>query len=316
MDLTLYGICFKMNGGPELLEYAAKNVPIPVTVMQQVMDQVGSVTQEELGFAKRLADNWKKAFNEKVSLVMDVAEDGGYEIICTVPDELLESVSILTGLEDSKIVEEYTSEYLKSVCGIKAEVISVDVDSHEGAVLASVPDVGFDIGDLGTEPEGPAFEDIATFGMDGDMEISQKASESGTETFDMLSGMPAEAGEIPEAVPPFEEQGFAQDIGYREDTASDMEDSVLEGMEYQEEDAGYQKEDMPSDMEGYSDAGYMDEAPFDQEEAGYVEEEPVYAEDSGDSGDVMKNAMVNIYTELVGNIRDRKLDERLNLRIG
>ena len=39
MDMKLCGICFKLRGGPDLLDYVQSNTAIPVDVMGQVMEQ-------------------------------------------------------------------------------------------------------------------------------------------------------------------------------------------------------------------------------------------------------------------------------------
>ena len=95
MNMKLYGICFKLRGGPDLLDHVQENEPVPVEMMGQVMDQIGSLTEEEINFAKLLAEDWKKAFSERVPLTMAVADDKGYDITCSVPDELVVLVSIV-----------------------------------------------------------------------------------------------------------------------------------------------------------------------------------------------------------------------------
>lgn len=297
MDMKLCGICFKLRGGPDLLDYVQSNTAIPVDVMGQVMEQMASVTPEELAFAKKLDSDWKKAFVEKVPLTMTVTEDGGYDITCTVPDELMAAARLVTGFENEKIIEEYAAAHLKDVCGIDADILSVDsVKENEPAVakVAPVPmqaRQGFDISDLGAEPEAevPVFEDVSEFaGMDMDIPIPamQEApvSEPAAEPV-----MEAEPEAEPEEVSGFEEYEeepeFADDNAFGEEGIA-LEEGYPEGEEAYGEDEGYQEEDIPADEEA-------------------VDEESV-----------MNDAMSGIYRELVGNIKDRKLDERLGLKIG
>lgn len=292
MNLKLYGICFKLRGGPDLLDYVQSNTPVPVDMMGQVMDQVGSVTREELDFAAKLDSDWKKAFNERVPFTMGVAENGGYEITCTVPDGLLDVVRLTQGMPDEKIVEAYTASYLKDVCGIDADIISVDMEQENVSVGYEVPagNRGFDLSDLTAEPEEPTLDDISEF--------------DGT---DIPVDMPEAEAPAAEGIPAAEES---------------VMDGPDEGQEYPDGEPEYPDEEEPE---------YPDEDPeYPDEESEYPDgEEPEYPDEEepaagpgveegmhgGSAGDV-QDAMTNIYTELVGNIRDRKLDERLGIKIG
>lgn len=293
MNLKLYGICFKMRGGPDLLDHVQTGMPVPVDIMEQVMTQMGTVTPDEMAFAEKLDKDWKKAFNERVPLLMAVAPNGGYDITCTVPDELLRTVNTLTGMENGKIVEEYTASYLKSVCGVDATVISVDVEKEASVQATAEKAQGFDLSDLGDNPEGPAFEDISEF---GDIEIAMAE--------------PA----IPIEEPVVEEPAA-------EPVMEDMVEDLVEE-EPEAKETAYVGNDIPIE-EGYPE---NEELPYDDAyEDGYEEdpetadayEEEVSEQDAPESEeDVYQNAVKNIYTELVGNIREKKLDERLGLKIG
>lgn len=271
MNLKLYGICFKMRGGPDLLDYIQDNKPVPVDMMEQVMTQMGFITQDELAFAEKLDNDWKKAFNERVPLLMGVAADGGYDITCSVPDELLATVGVLTGMKDEKIVEEYTQSYLKNVCGVDASIISVDMEKGDDIEVKAEKQQGFDLNDLGAVPEEPAFEDISEFG-DIDVEIDSPApavEEPIPEEAEYSGEMPADE----------EEPGFEED--------------------YSGEEGFPEPED-----EAYEEESYGEEP------------EPEQAADAGNANMEVSEAVKNIYTEFVGNIKDRKLDERLGLKIG
>ncbi len=288
MNLKLYGICFKMRGGPNFLEYVQKGESVPVNMMEQVMARMESITKEEMDFAKKLETDWKKAFNERIPILMNIAKDGSYDITCTVPDELLSVVNILYGLENEKIVEEYTADYLKNVCGIDAAIISVDVEKETaGAVKAEKP-VGFDLSDLGISPEEPAFEDVSKFAAAEILEDTDKEP--------AMEEPAAFDGEM--------------DEGYEEAPDEELLANVSPEEDYPEEDY---PEDIPDEMPDYPEE---DEMP-DEEEAepenmdgeGNEEEQP-----SGE--DAYTDALKDIYTDLVGNIKEKKLDERLGLKIG
>lgn len=289
MDLTLYGICFKMRDSLNLLDYVQSGKPVPIEIMQQVMDQMSSVSKEEIDFAEKMRDNWKKAVNERVPMLMGVAADGGYEITCNMPNELLETIHILTGLEDSKIVEEYTADYLKNVCGIDASIISVDVENADVLKVEAEADIqeGFNIGDLDEEPEGPAFEDVTTFGeMDTEMGEAPAVKEAPTLATPVVAPQP----EIPVEEPAFEEDEPAFEEGYMD-----------EGELPYEEEVSYEEP-------------VMEEEPVIEEPA--VEEELEAEEPAEDPEAAVGAAMAGIYKELIINIKDKKLDERLGLEIG
>lgn len=260
MNLKLYGICFKMRGGPDLLDYVQTNSPVPVDIMAQVMDQAGSITRDEMAFAEKLDNDWKKAFNERVPLLMGVAPDGGYDITGTVPDELLDTVHTLTGMENGAIMEEYTANYLSEVCGIDAEIISVDMEHVESTPLsAAMPVQGFSLSDLDAVPDDPAFEDVSEIG--------------GMETGPVpMQEIPDE--EAPEGIP-YGEEGIPAEEGYPEDR----------------------------------------EFPYPEEEPHEGEERPGEAEEAPGNS-TYAQALAGIYTDLVSNIKDRRLDERLGLTIG
>lgn len=283
MNLKLFGICFKMRGGPDLLDYIQTNTAVPVEVMEQVMSQMGSITQEEMDYAEKLDTDWKKAFNERVPLIMNIADNGGYDISCTVPDELLNTIHVLTGMENEKIVEEYTADYLLNVCGIDAPITSVDVEQVEIPVTKEAPvQQGFDLNDLGAMPDEPAFEDVSEIsGMDmEDTNVSAPATAVAT---------PAQEEEEPE---------------YEDEIPEDIPE------EYVSDDDAYIGEDVPIE-EGYPEGeGFPDDG-----EENYEEETP--EEDvTKAAGNEYNQALTNIYSELVTNIKEKKLDERLGLQIG
>lgn len=273
MNLKLYGICFKVRGGPDLLDYVQTNTPVPVDIMEQVMTQMNSITQEEKDFAEKLDNDWKKALNERVPLLMSIAPHGGYDITCDVPDELLNTVRLLHGMENEKIVEEYTASYLKDVCGVDVNIISVDVEQGEEVQVKTEIQQGFDLSDLGADPDEPTFEDVSQFtDMDADIPVPAPAVRSAAE------------------------QPKAEETAYEESVPE--EDDIL------------LKEDYP-DSEEFPDA---DEEFYEDEPQEDEEQEDVPQEVSKE--DIYKDAVKNIYKELVGNIREKKLDERLHLQIG
>lgn len=284
MNMKLYAICFKMRGGPDVLDLIQTKTPVPVDMMEQVMALMDSVTPEETAFAEKLDTDWKKAFNERVPLLMTIAADGGYDISCEVPDELLSTVSILYGMEPERIVEEYTADYLKNVCGVHADIISVDMEKVErDAPTVTGKIKGFDLSDLAAVPEKPAFENVSEF--------------MGMET---VSPAPAPVAAAYEE-PAFEEPAFEEPA---------FEEPAFEEPAYEE--PGMDDMDAEPGMEGSVDDGIPD----DMEEAMNGGEMPVEDVPDGTADSTYQDAVRNIYTELVGNIRDRGLDERLNLRIG
>ncbi len=299
MNLKLYGICFKMRGGPDVLTYTQSGTPIPVDLMGQVMNQMDTVTKEELDFARKLDEDWKKAFNERAPMTMTIVKGGGYDITCDVPNELLDTVRILTGKENEKLVEEYTAAYLKEVCGVDADIVSVDVEGagRQEQIVQEAPASGFDLSDLGADPEGPALEDITDIDMDIPVDgFTQEAEQK--------PAVQAAVQEKPADQIPVQEEPMEEDL-YEEE----------EGM-----DGGYdqfEEEGIPVE-EGYpEDEGFPEEAY--EEDASEQEPEEMAAEEAVEetaAEDPMQNAVVGIYKEMVGNIKDRKLDERLGLNIG
>lgn len=286
MDLKLYGICFQLRGNLDLLSFVQSNTPIPVEVTQQVMDQMDSITQSELYFADKMQKNWKKAFNEKVPLIMKVTPDGGYEITCSIPNAMLGTVRILTGLEDSKIVEEYAADHLKNVCGIDTSIISVDVETTKDVSVKTEPIQGFDLNDLGAEPDGPVFEDVASFGGVEEMLDEEPAPvmETAVEDSSVIMEEPPFVGTMPEET---------------------MVDET-----YVDAETDYEEDVIPYD-EPVMEEPFVEEVP---EEA--VPEETLEETVPKEAADGVKSAIAGIYSELVTNIKDKKLDDRLGIKIG
>lgn len=317
MNMRLYGICFKMRGGPALLDHVQADSPVPVEMMQEVMEQIGTITPEEMAFAERLDADWKKAFNERVPLSMSIGEDGGYDITCSVPDELLDTISLITGLDGGKLVEEYAADHLKNVCGIEAEVVSVDVSRSEDpapvqaakAPAYGAPASGFSMDDLSEEPEDPEFDDVTAF---PDMEV-------GGDVPDELFAAPQEQPAVQVQAPEVQTEEPVQEM---EDEAPGFSpEDLLEG-----DDEG-----IPLDGPDAGDAGYGDDEPYAEDEGygpdedeGYIpddepetepEPEPEPEVPDRDPKAEMDEALSGIYRELVSNITDKKLDERLGLKI-
>lgn len=298
MNMKLYGICFKLRGGPNLLDHVQANEPVPVEMMGQVMEQVGSLTGDEMAFAKCLLDDWKKAFADRVPLTMTVAADKGYDITCAIPDELVETVSLLTGLEPGELIKEYTADHMKNVLGIDADILSVDVE-HEDAPAIQAPvqtapvqaAAGFSLDDLDESPEEPAFEDVSAF---ADMDMGMDIPVEGFPTADEQDMAPV----VPEMQEPVK----------AETDVEEDEEPVYEGPE----------EEIPDEEPLDEEPEYYDEPDIPEEEPAA---EDAKAEDEGkgagkDEDAIMADTISSIYKDMVKNIRDRELDTRLNLRIG
>ena len=345
MNMKLYGICFKLRGGPNLLDHVQENKPVPVEMMGQVMDQIGSLTKEEIDFAELLDKDWKKAFGERVPLTMTVAADKGYDITCSVPDELIETVSLITGKTPVELMKEYASDHMKNVLGIDADILSVDAEHEDTARVQTqaqeqtqaAVQSGFSMSDLDEEPVIPAFDNVADFaemnmGMDIPVEgfglsegteaetvkteASKEEETEGISADDLMSAL--------EEDPPVKEESFGD--GEQEYGESEI---PLEGPD--EDQEFYEEPDIPDDEEAGDEEGEeageqagedekAEEAGDEEgEEAGEQAGEDEKAEEAGEdekAEDVMANAVAGIYKDMVKNIKDRQLDERLGLRIG
>lgn len=197
MDMKLYGICFKMHGGPDLLSYIQSGENVPLNVMAQVLGKAGSLTQDELAFARLLDTDWKEAFGKRAPLYMGVGPDGGYDIKVNIPDPLLDTARLLTGKTNEELAGEYVTHYLKTVCGLKADIVSITGTPEE--VLKEEEAEGFDLSDLGDEPE----EEMEDFGVEEEIqeeetpeeEVPEEAPEEAPEE------VPEEAQESVEEVP-------------------------------------------------------------------------------------------------------------------
>lgn len=312
MNMKLYGICFKLRGGPNLLDHVQENKPVPVEMMGQVMDQIGSLTKEETDFAMLLDEDWKKAFGERVPLTMSVAADKGYDITCSIPDELIETVSLITGKTPVELMKEYASDHMKNVLGIDADILSVDAE-HEDAVKVQAPvqaqtpvQPGFSMSDLDEEPLKPAFDNVSDFAeMNMGMDIP-------IEGFEAAGEVPAKY--VPETEPAREEQARAP-ISEEELMSALEEEPPAEEEPFDDNEQGYEESGIPLDgpdeePEFYEEPDIPDNEPGMEEPA---EEEP---DEEQKAENAMASAVAGIYKDMVKNIKDRQLDERLGLRIG
>lgn len=189
MDMKLYGICFKMRGGPDLLSYIQSGENVPLNVMAQVLGKAGSLTQDELAFARLLDTDWKEAFGKRVPLYMGLGPDGGYDIKVNIPDPLLDTARLLTGKTNEELAGEYVTHYLKTVCGLKADIVSITGTPEE--VLKEEEAEGFDLSDLGDEPE----EEMEDFG------VEEEVQEEETPEEEIQEAVPEEVPELIEEVP-------------------------------------------------------------------------------------------------------------------
>lgn len=307
MNMKLYGICFKLRGGPDLLSHVQANEPVPVEMMGQVMDQVGSLTKDELDFAQLIMDDWKKAFSDKVPLTMTVNEEKGYDITCNVSDELISAISLVTGKEPGELVKEYTADHMKNVLGIEADILSVDVEHEDApapvpvktAPVQAAPAAGFSLADLDESPETPAFEDVSSF-ADTDMGMDIP-----------VEGFPVHEEETAPDITAEEELPFGEPEADETEPYEIPED---DGMVPEDEDENiYGDEQDYEDEQDHEDDGEPDEfiEPDIPEEDG-VEE----GKDEEKETDEMTEAISGIYKDMVQNIRNRNLDTRLGLKIG
>lgn len=227
MDMKLYGICFKMRGGPDLLSYIQSGENVPLNVMAQVLGKAGSLTQDELAFARLLDTDWKEAFGKRVPLYMGLGPDGGYDIKVNIPDPLLDTARLLTGKTNEELAGEYVTHYLKTVCGLKADIVSITGTPEE--VLKEEEAEGFDLSDLGDEPE----EEMEAFGAEEPVE--EETPE-------------AEIQEIPEEVPEPVEEVPEEAQEFVEEVPEEVQEPTEEVQEPEEEEEPEPEEEEEPDM--------------------------------------------------------------------
>lgn len=241
MDMKLYGICFKVRGGPDLLSYIQSGENVPLNVMAQVLGKAGSLTQDELAFARLLDTDWKEAFGKRVPLYMGLGPDGGYDIKVNIPDPLLDTARLLTGKTNEELAGEYVTHYLKTVCGLKADIVSITGTPEE--VLKEEEAEGFDLSDLGDEPE----EEMEDFGVEEEIqeeEVQEEIPEPVIQEIPEEVSEPAE--EIPENEIPEEAQESIEEVP---EEAQEPVEEVQEPVEEEEEPDMAQKiSDIYKDM--------------------------------------------------------------------
>ena len=237
MDMKLYGICFKMRGGPDLLSYIQSGENVPLNVMAQVLGKAGSLTQDELAFARLLDTDWKEAFGKRVPLYMGLGPDGGYDIKVNIPDPLLDTARLLTGKTNEELAGEYVTHYLKTVCGLKADIVSITGTPEE--VLKEEEAEGFDLSDLGDEPE----EEMEDFG------VEEEVQEEETPEEEIQEAVPEE--EIPEEVPEPAEEVPEEEI--QEEVQELVEEVPEEAQEPAEETPEPEEEEEPDMAQKISD---------------------------------------------------------------
>ena len=208
MDMKLYGICFKMRGGADLLSYIQSGENVPLNVMAQVLGKAGSLTQDELAFARLLDTDWKEAFGKRVPLYMGLGPDGGYDIQVNIPDPLLDTTRLLTGKTNEELAGEYVTHYLKTVCGLKADIVSITGTPEEA--LKEEEAEGFDLSDLGDEPE----EEMEDFGVEEPVEEEIQEEETPEEEIQeaVPEEVPEPAEEVPEEEIPEEAQESIEEV--------------------------------------------------------------------------------------------------------
>lgn len=238
MDMKLYGICFKMRKGPDLLSYIQSGENVPLNVMAQVLGKAGSLTQDELAFARLLDTDWKEAFGKRVPLYMGLGPDGGYDIKVNIPDPLLDTARLLTGKTNEELAGEYVTHYLKTVCGLKADIVSITGTPEE--VLKEEEAEGFDLSDLGDEPE----EEMEDFGVEEEIQEEEIQEEEIQEEVPEEVQEPVE--EVPEDEIPEEAQEPVEEVP---EEAQESAEEVQEPVEEEEEPDMAQKiSDIYKDM--------------------------------------------------------------------
>lgn len=242
MDMKLYGICFKMRKGPDLLSYIQSGENVPLNVMAQVLGKAGSLTQDELAFARLLDTDWKEAFGKRVPLYMGLGPDGGYDIKVNIPDPLLDTARLLTGKTNEELAGEYVTHYLKTVCGLKADIVSITGTPEE--VLKEEETEGFDLSDLGDEPE----EEMEDFGVEEPVEEETPEEEIQEEVpkEEVPEEVPEPVEEVPEDEIPEEAQEPVEEVP---EEAQESVEEVQEPVEEEEEPDMAQKiSDIYKDM--------------------------------------------------------------------
>lgn len=242
MDMKLYGICFKMRGGPDLLSYIQSGENVPLNVMAQVLGKAGSLTQDELAFARLLDTDWKEAFGKRVPLYMGLGPDGGYDIKVNIPDPLLDTARLLTGKTNEELAGEYVTHYLKTVCGLKADIVSITGTPEEA--LKEEEAEGFDLSDLGDEPE----EEMEDFGVEEEVQEEETPEEEIQEAVpeeEIPEEVPEPAEEVPEEEIPEEAQELVEEVP---EEAQESIEEVPEPEEEEEPDMAQKISDIYKDM--------------------------------------------------------------------
>ena len=171
----------------------------------------------------------------------------------------------------------------------------MNAEKEDTVKVTISPANGFDLADLSAAPDEPVFEDISAVGdMDTEpLPISPDEASVQKEERSMQQGIPIEEGYPEDEIfsgtdeDEYPENDFPDEEMYEYDGSSEDIEEMLEDAEGLPEDAPENFEDVPekADKEISADTTYQE-------------------------------AVKGIYTDLVRNIKDKELDERLGLRIG
>lgn len=293
MDLREYAISQKIQGKSDLLNYVVNNKDVPVDVLETSFSDL--LTEQTDAQVADISKDYIKYLKERVKVGIIPLGDHKFEVSGDISDNELEAIELLTGDDKDTVVKRLLDNVLNELRGHNDLDIS-EIEFSESEIKEAVKHANDKVEEIVNKlPELPVHE------------------EAHEETH--------EVEEIVERPQMFDDEDDIKDEEVSEDAFDIDVDTIDFGVDLEDEEVS--EDDYEDEYPEYDDE-YLDEesSEYDEESVEYDDESAEYDEESHEDDDqvdvqtvVPEEVILDIYNSVVGDIRARGLDKKLNLNI-
>ena len=320
MDLREYAISQKIQGKSDLLNYVVNNKDVPVDVLETSFSDL--LTEQTDAHVADISNDYIKYLKERVKVGIIPLGDHKFEVSGDISDNELEVIELLTGEDKDTVVKRLLDNVLNELRGHKDLDIS-EIEFSESEIKEAIKHANDKVEEIvNMLPELPAHEEVEETHEAHEVEEAHDAEEA--HEVEAHEDVHDEVEEIIERPQMFEDD---EDDIEDDEISEDSFEIDLDEINFGDNSDDEQVDDSEDDYEQYSD--YEDEYPnyddedlddeesdeYDEESGEYLDEESYVDADQVDEQSVPEDVILDIYNSVVGDIRARGLDKKLNLNI-
>lgn len=319
MNLKTFAVSQKLHRDQKLLDYVVHEQAVPLNVIQ---DAFGPLLETQTDVkAERLITNYKTLLADEIPIRVHKNAENGFEISGTVPDTMLEAITLVHGVSAEDAVRDLINTHMEQLYGTTCEILHSELKQEAERTLLEASNIP----EILPGPTEVPFDESLSANQETDVDLvaeTMEATEMNEEQVSEAALAEAVAEEPVEEVAEESVEESVEEVAEEsvEDVAEEpVEESVEEvadeTMNLAEENDTVDAEGSESqtaDHDGY-DTDLFDAGADGSEEAAEEVSEAAVVEESEDQR--FAQAIKRIYEKLVADIRAFGLDKQLNLQM-